>query len=140
MPKKLTTKKVSQEGYRTRLEHAQGRIEAATVLVTTTGSEDSASVLAVQAAIAAADALTIYFAKERCASQRHEDAVQVLKRLKLDGIAGVCTNLGRILSQKSSIEYGMTRVKPEDAMKLVERARKVVEYASQKIAEARPEG
>lgn len=138
MPKKVTTKAVSKEGYRTRLEQAQGRIENATLLATSTDSQDSAAVLAVQGAIAAADALTTYFLEERCSSQRHEDAVQVLKRLKLDGIQAAGTNLARILSQKSTIEYGMTQVKSQDAKKLVERARKFVEYASQRIADAQP--
>jgi len=136
--KKTTTKKVPREAYAPRLRQAQERIDVATLLVSDPESQDPALVLAVQAAIAAADALTIYFRGERSSSESHGDAAQVLNRLELPGIEAARKNLVRLLGQKTKIEYSGRRLSARDAARLVERARDLVAFAQSSIRGADP--
>lgn len=78
--KKIDRRTVSKSEYAGRLRNALDR-RAAMEQELAAEAYDPALVLAVQSAIAACDAFTIYHRGERSASDRHQDAIEVLTHI-----------------------------------------------------------
>ncbi len=136
MAKKTPTKKVPRETYAARLHKARGRLESATLLLE--DDPDSALVLVVQAAIAAADALTIYHLEERSSATRHEDALNVLARLnnQVPDLAKASKHLAKLLGFKTDAEYGFKTPKTADVRSAIEAARSFIEFVEKNLAQA----
>src|SRR5437588_12081304 len=83
--KKIATRNVPRDEYSSRLKNALDR-RAAMERELAARAHDPALVLAVQAAIAASDAFTIFHLGERSAAGRHLDALSVFARVS--GAAG----------------------------------------------------
>jgi hypothetical protein len=98
------------------------------------GDFEAAQILAIHAAIAAADAFTIKFLGKRCASERHEDAVDLVKQAT--AVAEThweSQHLRRVLKEKSEIEYSGREPRPDDAAALCDHARKFVEFVRRSL-------
>jgi hypothetical protein len=98
------------------------------------GLLDPALVLAIQAAIAAADALAIHNRGERSASDRHYDALTVLARVTgVPGIEEARKHLARILEKKSAVEYPGEAIRKVEAEGLAEHARRFVRFVGRSL-------
>lgn len=98
------------------------------------GAYDPALVLAVQAAIAASDAFTIYFIGERSASDRHLDAISVFSRVSgVPDLAQPRSHLTRLLEEKATIEYSGDSPKPKDVERLTQHARRLVDFVAKHL-------
>ena len=86
---------------------------------------------AVHAAIAAADAVTVYHAGRRSAPQRHEDAVHLLGTLGLPRaeVEPRERQLMRILGLKTKAEYTDNPVTAREAEEAVRTAERLVAWA-----------
>ncbi len=90
------------------------------------GHFQAATANAAHAAIAAMDAVTVFHVGKRSASERHEDAVDLLGTLGLADptFAKRLTQFGRLLGLKTKAEYAdavVTRREAEDAVQSAER-------------------
>lgn len=95
---------------------------------------DPALVLAVQAAIAAADAFCIYHRGERSAADRHFDALTVLSRVAgVPGVDEARKHLARLLERKAAIEYSGGAPTKAEAEVLVEHARRFIDFVAQHL-------
>lgn len=98
------------------------------------GSYDPALVLAVQAAIAACDAFTIFHRGERSASGRHSDAIVILGHVAgVPGLEEARLHLSRVLREKAEIEYSGRTLKPQEAGRLVEHARRFIDFVGKHL-------
>ena len=86
---------------------------------------------AVHAAIAAMDAVTVFHAGKRSASDRHEEAVDLVKSLGLADpeLSKRLVQLGRLLGMKNRAEYADTRIKRGEAEDAVRTAERIVTWA-----------
>lgn len=136
MARKTPTKNVPRDAHAGRLQKARGRLESATLIFE--DDVDSALVLVVQAAIAAADALTIYHLGERSSATRHEDALNVLARLsnQVPELPKASKHLARLLGFKSEAEYGFKTPKTADVRAAIEAARSFIEFVEKNLAQA----
>ncbi len=101
------------------------------------GAFDPALVLAVQAAVAACDAFTIFHRGERAASERHLDALEVLSHVTdVKGLAEAKRHLARILREKNNVEYSGAAPKRKDAEALAVHARRFVDFVAKHLPEA----
>jgi hypothetical protein len=102
------------------------------------GGIDPALILAVQGAIAACDALTIFHRGERAASERHEDALEVFNRLtQLPGLKEAAGHFARLLRVKGEIEYTGRYQKPQDASAILDHARKFFGFVEKHLPPAK---
>lgn len=132
-PKRIPTKQVSRDEYGSRWRTALDR-KAAMERELAAGAVDPALLLAVQGAIAAADALTIYHRGERAAADRHEDALPVLVRLdSLPGIREASAHLAKLLRVKSELEYTGRYPRPKEAEEILEHARRFFAYVEKHL-------
>jgi hypothetical protein len=98
------------------------------------GLNDPALVLAVQAVIAASDAMTIYHLGERSAAGDHHDAISVFSRLpKLPEIDQARTHLSRVLDHKAEVEYSGKPLRKKDVEAIVEHARRFITYVQKHL-------
>ena len=92
---------------------------------------DPALVLAVQAAIAASDALTIFHNGECSSSERHQDALSVFSRVTgVPDLDKARTRFGRILQEKGVIEYSGDPVRRDDADRIAEHTRRFIDFVA----------
>jgi hypothetical protein len=132
-PRRIPTREVPRDEYASRLRNAVDRL--AVMEEALAGShDDPALVLAVQAVIAASDALTIYHLGERSAAGDHQDAVAVFSRLpRLPDIDHARTHLSRALDHKAEVEYSGMALRKKDVDSIVDHARRFVAYARQHL-------
>ena len=136
-PRKIPTRDVPPGDYGGRLKKAIERLTAMEKVLAE-GHQDPALVLAVQAVIAASDALTVYHLGERSAAGRHQDAFSVFSRLReLPGIDSARTQLHRVLDYKSEIEYSDKVLRPKELESVVEHAWRFVDYARKNLPPTR---
>lgn len=132
-PKKVDVRSVPRDEFRGRWKNAQERL-AAMERELAAGLWDPGLVLAIQAAIAAADALTIFTRGERSAAGRHFDAITVLERVTdVPGIGEARKHLARLLDRKSAIEYSGEGIKKDEAEALAEQARRFVRFVGKAL-------
>lgn len=132
-PRRGDVRIVPRDEFRGRWKNAQERL-AAMERELAVGLLDPALVLAVQAAIAAADALAIFTRGERSAAGRHFDAVAVLERVTgVPGIEEARKHLARFLDRKSAIEYSGEALRRDEAEALAEQARRFVRFVGKHL-------
>jgi len=102
---------------------------------------DTAALLAIHAAIAAADAACIASGGVRSASQTHADQPRLVRHLLPDdeGARRAVTQLEALIDRKNTaentVEYEARRCRPEDAQVSVKQSQRVVEWARTLIEE-----
>lgn len=134
-PKKIDTRSVPRDEYHSRWKNALDR-RAAMERELAVRAHDPALVLAVQAAIAGADAFTIFHRGERSAADRHLDALSVFSRVA--GVAGLeeaRKHLSRLLTEKFAIEYSDDSPKPKEVESLIEHARRFLSWVEKHLPE-----
>ena len=132
-PKRIRVRSVPRDEFRGRWRKAQERL-AAMERELAADLWDPALVLAVQAAIAAVDALAIRNRGERSAADRHFDALSVLDRVTgVPGIGEARKRLARLLERKSVIEYSGEAIKRAEAEGLAEHARRFVHFVGKSL-------
>lgn len=89
-----------------------------------------AASLAVLAGIAASDAACCAALKQRARGQDHEQAIDLVKSVSPGG-EQMARDLGRLLSLKDSVHYGVVIVPADRAASAVGWARRLVEHARQ---------
>ena len=131
--KKIATRNVPRDEYSSRLKNALDR-RAAMERELAAGAHDPALVLAVQAAIAASDAFTIFHLGERSAADRHLDALSVFSRVtEVAGVEEARKHLSRLLTKKFAIEYSGDTPKPREVESLVEHARRFLSWVEKHL-------
>ena len=97
---------------------------------------DTAVLLAIHAAIAAADAACVASAGVRSASQTHADQPRLIRNLLAgkEDVQQAATQLEALIDRKHTVEYEARRCRPEDAQASVRQAQRVVEWARTLIA------
>ena len=137
-PKKIQTKSLPKEEYVDRWRKALDR-RGAMEREAAAGAYDPALLLAVQGAIAAADALTIYHRGERAAADRHEDALEVFGRLThLPGLAEASGHLANLLRVKGEVEYTGRYQKPNEVTALLTHARRLFDFVGRHVPPVAP--
>lgn len=132
-PKRIPTRVVPQEEFADRWRKALDR-RAGMERELAAGANDPALLLAVQGAIAAADALSIFHRGERATSERHEDALEILGRLQhLPGIREAAAHFGKLLRVKGQVEYTGRYAKPAETAALIEHARRFFDFAERHL-------
>lgn len=127
-PKRIPARGVPRDDYAGRLQNAIERL-AVMEEALAGGHNDPALVLAVQAVIAASDAMTIYHLGERCAAADHQGAIAIFSRLSdLPDINQARTHLSRVLDHKSEVEYSGKPLLGKDVKSIVDHARRFVGY------------
>ncbi|MFY9716718.1 MAG: hypothetical protein WAK40_02115 [Thermoplasmata archaeon] len=84
---------------------------------------DGVATNAVQAAIAYADAYTIYLRSERSRGQDHHEVLTLIARCKAPNAGEVGSLLSRILDRKGEVEYEDRAVTMKVAIEIAKRAR-----------------
>jgi len=131
--KRVPTRSIPREEYLGRWNKALER-KAAMERELAAGATDPALLLAVQAAIAASDALAIFHRGECTSAERHEDALAVLTRLThLPGIKEAARHLAYLLRVKGEIEYTGRALRSREAESLVMHARRFLDFASKHL-------
>lgn len=128
---KFKTRHVDRHLYVNFLKRAEECLSSA---VTSLEKKDhmASAICSVHSAIAAADALCVYFLQLKHAGYDHKDAVRLLETIKApdkDRLKDACNRLGRILAMKGMAEYEERLVKPKEAEKLGSDAAAVLEFA-----------
>jgi HEPN domain-containing protein len=132
-PRRIDVKTVPKDDYRARWRKALDR-RAAMERELAAGAADPALLLAVQGAIAACDALTIFHRGERATSDRHLDALEVIGRLThLPDLSAAAAHLARLLRVKGEVEYTGRAPSPREAASLVEHARRFYEFVERHL-------
>lgn len=93
----------------------------------------AAAVMAVQCAIASADAVCAFLLGRVAAPQRHEDAAELLAMCGLAGAKEKAAQLRRILEMKSAAEYDDRGLTAAETTTLVERTRRLHDWAMRSI-------
>lgn len=133
--KRIATRNVPRDEYRSRLKKARDR-RAAMERELAAGAHDPALVLAVQAAIAASDAFTIFHRGERSAADRHLDPLSVFARVTgIPGLEEARKHLSRLLTEKFAIEYSGKALKVREVESLVEHARRFLAWIEKHLPE-----
>ncbi len=133
MAKRIKTVAVEKSDHRSRWDNARQRI-AAMELALAAKLFDPAALLAVQGVIAANDALTIALLGERCASERHQDALALFDQSGARGFKEGRSHLSRLLDRNYRIEYSGRPVRQEDAEQLSEHARRFLEFVEKNLS------
>lgn len=95
------------------------------------GHFQAATSNAVHAAIAAMDAITVFHAGKRSASDRHEEVLVLVRSLRLPDhdLSKRLVQLGRLLGMKTRAEYADARIKRGEAEDAVRTAERIVTWA-----------
>jgi len=95
-------------------------------------SQWSAAVIdGVHAAISANDALTVTYAGQRCTSNQHVDAAEFLKQALPKNVTPDSQRLKRIISIKSHVEYGPSRITEKEARKVAQDVERFMAWAEE---------
>lgn len=111
--------------YRRRASSLLSTMERAVV----DGQVHGASLAAVHATIAAADALTVFYLGLRSRGQDHRELMALVRRLPLERASESAGRLGSVLTRKSEVEYGSVEPSHREVDALAANCRKFVEWA-----------
>jgi len=125
----MKTRLVDRAGYPLFLERAQEFLSAAHSSLDR-GHMQAATSNSVHAAIAAMDAVTVFHAGKRSASDRHEETVDLVRSLGLADaeLSKRLIQLGRLLGMKTRAEYANARIKRREAEDAVRTADRIVTW------------
>jgi uncharacterized protein (UPF0332 family) len=134
MTPKLKTRDVAKSLYTSYLKRAEECLSAAQHSF---GIQawNASTINAIHSCIAACDALCVYFLGKRHVGESHENAVNLLKTIKI-GDESINTNANRIiriLRIKNMAEYEERLVSKSDAEKVLKNCRRFLEYAKKEL-------
>jgi hypothetical protein len=98
----------------------------------------AAGVAAVQCAIACADAVCVAYLGERSAGKSHEEAAELLAQSGAPGARERASQLKRILTLKSAVEYSDRELAPAESRTLIDRTRRLHQWAQEVIPPKAP--
>lgn len=104
------------------------------------GSRNDAAMLnAIHAAISAADAVTAALAGLRCADPDHQRAVDLLEEVasRSEEIKMRVRQMRQLLARKNTVEYESRRATARETREAVERAARIVDWATVTVRRAR---
>lgn len=127
MAKQTRTRPVSAAQARAYIAKAEEYLSAATAELDA-GRPIAATSLSIHAGINAADVVTGFRLGVRAAGQDHDQTIGLLRTAGPDGVT-VAKELGRLLAMKTRAEYEPDGIPRADAVKAVERTRRIVEVA-----------
>lgn len=135
----MRTRSVDRGRWPLFLDRAEGFLATARDALAQDRRQAAAS-SAIHAAIAAGDAVTVFHVGRRSASDRHEDAVDLLRSLDLPeaGFRTRVAQFGRLLSLKAKVEYADAEVTRREAADAVRTAERLVGWAREHLPKARP--
>jgi len=134
MTPKFKTRDVQKSLYTNYLKRAEECYPAARNSFATQ-EWNAATISAIHAAIAASDAMCIYFLGKRNASESHNEAAALFKTIKAEDeeINTNATRIARILSIKSMAEYEERLVFRTEAEKVLKDCGRFLEYVKAKL-------
>jgi hypothetical protein len=91
----------------------------------------------VQAAVAFADAYTVFRLQQRSRGQDHGEVVQLIRRCPGPESADLAALIQGVLNQKSEVQYGERLVRPKDAAQLAEAVREIAGRVKAALGPAR---
>lgn len=127
MPRQTRTRPVSAAQARAYVSKAEEYLSAA-VAELDAGRTIASTSLALHAGINASDAVTGVRLGQRAAGQDHDEVLVLLRTAGPDGQA-VVKDLMRLLPMKTKAEYEPDDIPRSDALKAVDRARRIVNVA-----------
>lgn len=127
MPRQTRTRPVTAAQARAYVSKAQEYLSAA-VAELDAGRTIASTSLAIHAGINASDAVTGVRVGHRAAGQDHDEVLVLLRTAGPDGQA-VAKDLMRLLPMKTKAEYEPDDIPRSDAVKAVDRARRIVDVA-----------
>lgn len=134
MTPKFKTRDVEKSLYTNYLRRAEECYHAAKNSFATQ-EWNAATISAIHAAIAASDAMCIYFLGKRNASESHNEAAALFKTIKTDDeeINTNANRISRILSIKNMAEYEDRLVFKTEAEKILKDCERFLEYVKTKL-------
>ncbi len=134
MTPKFKTRDVEKSLYANYLKRAEECYHAAKNSFETQ-EWNAATISAIHAAIAASDALCVYFLGKRNASENHNEAAALFKTIKADDeeINTNANRISRILGIKNMAEYEDRLVFRTEAEKVIKDCGRFLEYAKTKL-------
>lgn len=100
------------------------------------GDQNAAGVLAIHAAITAADAITIHFLGLRSAGRRHLDVIGLIADTSHPRKATIQRQLNELLGEKKGLEYEGRLVSVGDSQAMVALSARIVDAAQEAIGAA----
>ncbi len=97
------------------------------------GRWDAAGSSAVHCVICSTDALTCYYLKQRSASERHQDAVQLLKKLPLKEIDDKARQFLDVINLKNQVEYSYHLTSEKQALLMAKQAERFYAWAKDQL-------
>ena len=97
------------------------------------GKRNSAGVLAIHAAITAADALTIHYLGLRSAGRRHLDVLGLITQTGHPRRDKIGRQLAELLGEKKGVEYEGRMISTGDSERMVKLSARVVEGAREVV-------
>jgi len=134
MTPKFKTRDVQKSLYTNYLKRAEECYHAARNSFATQ-EWNAATISAIHAAIAASDAMCIYFLGKRNASESHNEAAALFKAIKTDDqeINTNANRISRILSIKNMAEYEDRLVFKTESEKILKDCERFLEYVKTKL-------
>ncbi len=136
MTAKINTKTVDKGMYKNFLQKAEENLKI-DYKALEERAYNPAAVNAVHSAISAADAFCVYYLGKRCTSAKHEDAADLIMDIPVkDDEKTVISKMFRtIIRIKNMVEYEERLVKPKEAEKVVNEAKKLLELVKIELKE-----
>lgn len=127
-PGKISTKKLSKDQFHGYWKKAR-EFEAAMEENLARGNWNASVMSAIHAAILANDALLIRFHGVKSSGEKHDDAIRLLATLfKNDEAKTNARNLGRLINEKSIVEYTGKLLSHGRAIDLCKKARRFIAW------------
>lgn len=88
---------------------------------------------AVHCAISSCDALTTFYLGERSRGEKHEDVIDLLKRIKIEDISKRIRQLSSILGIKNLVEYEAREFYKEDALRIAVQVERFYNWVKEQL-------
>lgn len=98
------------------------------------GNWDTAGLLAVHCVISSADALTVHQLGLRSRSQRHQDAVTLIRQTQKAGVDEKAKLFLTVLDLKNKVEYEETLIHETKARNVVEQAERFYQWTKSQLS------
>lgn len=132
-PKQIRTRPISKGKYAVYLRKAQEFLTSMNSAVQA-GHWNAAGLNAAHTAIACADALLVFYAGLRSASESHSEVLELLRLyVKDENISSKITSLGKILSAKHLAAYEDREILPAESQEIVKLAQRLFDWTQKKL-------
>lgn len=94
---------------------------------------NGAGLNAVHCVISSCDALTTFYLGERSRGEKHEDVIDLLKRINIKEVSKRIRQLSSILGVKNLVEYEAREFYKEDALKIATQAERFYNWVKDQL-------